>query len=70
MRLALSRSVVVVTGGARGIGAATASAFSALGASVYVGDLDGPRVLDVTSRTSYSVFVDPCSARRGGSTYW
>lgn len=58
MKIDVARSVVVITGGARGIGAATASAFSALGASVYVGDLDGPRVLDVTSRSSYAAFVE------------
>jgi NADP-dependent 3-hydroxy acid dehydrogenase YdfG len=57
-RIDLRQAVVVVTGGARGIGAATVSAFADAGAEVYWGDLDGPRALDVTSRDSFSSFVD------------
>ena len=64
-KLDLSRSVVVITGGARGIGAATAAAFEARDATVFVGDLDGPRVLDVTSRASYAAFVDDVIAEAG-----
>ncbi|MEU4290990.1 SDR family oxidoreductase [Kribbella sp. NPDC026596] len=36
----LSHSVVLITGGARGIGLATAQAFATAGATVYTGDLD------------------------------
>ncbi|WP_410788166.1 SDR family oxidoreductase [Kribbella sp. C-35] len=52
----LRRSVVVVTGAARGIGLATAEAFAAAGATVHAGDLDDS--LDVTSRESFAHFVD------------
>jgi NAD(P)-dependent dehydrogenase (short-subunit alcohol dehydrogenase family) len=38
----LSTAVVVITGGARGIGQATALAFANLGATVYAGDLPEP----------------------------
>jgi NAD(P)-dependent dehydrogenase (short-subunit alcohol dehydrogenase family) len=65
--------VVVITGGARGIGFATARALNALGARVVIGDLDadgtrlaakeiGPSVLgmplDVTDHAGYSTFLD------------
>ena len=43
--------VIVVTGGARGIGAATARALHAAGAKVAIGDLD----LDVTERTAKEI---------------
>jgi NAD(P)-dependent dehydrogenase (short-subunit alcohol dehydrogenase family) len=65
MKIDLSQSVVLVTGGARGIGAATVSAFSEAGATVYWGDLDGPHVLDVTSRSSFNAFVDGVVAEAG-----
>jgi NAD(P)-dependent dehydrogenase (short-subunit alcohol dehydrogenase family) len=38
----LDGAAVAVTGGARGIGLATAKAFAATGAHVYIGDLDEP----------------------------
>ena len=44
----LAGKVVVITGGGRGIGAATASALARLGASVAIGDLD----LDVAKQTA------------------
>jgi NAD(P)-dependent dehydrogenase (short-subunit alcohol dehydrogenase family) len=44
----LAGKVVVITGGGRGIGAATASALTRLGALVAIGDLD----LDVAKRTA------------------
>jgi NAD(P)-dependent dehydrogenase (short-subunit alcohol dehydrogenase family) len=47
----LTGKVVVVTGGARGIGAATARALVAAGARVAIGDLD----LDVTERTAKEI---------------
>jgi hypothetical protein len=61
---------VAVTGGARGIGVATAKAFAAKGAHVYIGDLDehlaqeaaahvGGRgfALDVRSKESFAAFL-------------
>ncbi|MGW5049665.1 SDR family oxidoreductase [Actinokineospora sp. NPDC004072] len=68
--IGLDGAVVVVTGGARGIGLATARAFAAAGAVVWSGDLDVPagergRRLDVTSRESYAAFVDEVLAAHG-----
>lgn len=68
----LSDSVVVITGGARGIGASTAEVFAAQRSSVWIGDLDAdvaqetaaglPGVrsagLDVRDRESWQTFVD------------
>ena len=69
----LNGKVVAITGGARGIGRATAAALVAQGARVAIGDLDGElthRVagelnaavlglpLDVTSRESFTGFLD------------
>ncbi|TGB38521.1 SDR family oxidoreductase [Mycolicibacterium peregrinum] len=64
-------AVVIITGGARGIGAKTAELFSARGATVWIGDVDAdvaattaagiPRYraahLDVTQRSSWEGFV-------------
>ncbi|TVT47092.1 SDR family oxidoreductase [Amycolatopsis rhizosphaerae] len=64
--------VVVITGGARGIGFATARALHRLGASVAIGDVDEIRLkesakelgigvhgpLDVTSPESFAAFLD------------
>ncbi|WP_458316434.1 SDR family oxidoreductase [Mycolicibacterium brisbanense] len=64
-------AVVVITGGARGIGANTAEVFCAAGATVWIGDVDGDVAaataagirncrsarLDVTDRTSWDGFV-------------
>jgi NAD(P)-dependent dehydrogenase (short-subunit alcohol dehydrogenase family) len=63
----LEGAIVVVTGGARGIGQSTADLFRARRATVCVGDLDsaqssaaaGVRIVavDVTSRDSFAEFV-------------
>lgn len=75
--LALDGAVVLVTGGARGIGRATGAAFARAGARVWLGDLDEPAAsaaataigdgaramrLDVTDRRSFDAFLD--AARR------
>ncbi|WP_310961156.1 SDR family NAD(P)-dependent oxidoreductase [Nocardioides terrisoli] len=75
----LSGKVIAVTGGARGIGAATATALTAAGASVVVGDLDlelaGRRAqeygglalrLDVSSQESFAGFLDSVVSEYGG----
>lgn len=69
----LEGSVVVVTGGARGIGAATAAALAAKGARVAIGDIDAELAertakeigrdaiglhLDVTDRGGFPAFLD------------
>jgi NAD(P)-dependent dehydrogenase (short-subunit alcohol dehydrogenase family) len=70
--------VVVITGGARGIGAATAAAVSRLGASVAIGDLDLDVAkgtageidalalpLDVTDRPGFTRFLDEVEKQLG-----
>ena len=74
----LDGKVVAVTGGARGIGDATARALSAAGARVAIGDLDADLAavsaqaygglalpLDVTSRDSFAGFLDKVEAEFG-----
>lgn len=70
--------VIAISGGARGIGEATARALAAAGAKVAVGDLDAELAsqsaqsyggiglpLDVTSPASYSAFLDKVEAEYG-----
>jgi NAD(P)-dependent dehydrogenase (short-subunit alcohol dehydrogenase family) len=69
----LTGKIIVVTGAARGIGAATARAFAREGASLALGDLDGDlaaavasevgtqsigRKLDVTDHAGFAAFLD------------
>jgi NAD(P)-dependent dehydrogenase (short-subunit alcohol dehydrogenase family) len=76
----LAGKVVVITGGGRGIGAATASALARLGASVAIGDLDldvakqtadglGDEAialpLDVTDRAGFTRFLDEVERQLG-----
>jgi NAD(P)-dependent dehydrogenase (short-subunit alcohol dehydrogenase family) len=74
----LQGRTIAVTGGARGIGEATARALAAAGARVIVGDLDADLAarsaasygglglrLDVTSRESFAGFLDAVRAEHG-----
>lgn len=70
VKLELHGSVVAITGGARGIGLATARTFARAGAIVCIGDLDEPAAivaaqevggrayaLDVSQRPSFETFI-------------
>lgn len=76
----LAGQVVAITGGARGIGRATATALIAQGAQVAIGDIDAALAertaqelgsgtiglpLDVTQRSSFAVFLDEVESRLG-----
>jgi NAD(P)-dependent dehydrogenase (short-subunit alcohol dehydrogenase family) len=76
----LRDKVIVITGGARGIGAATARALAAQGAKIVIGDLDLPAAeatakelgpdalalrLDVTDFVGFTKFIDEAEGRVG-----
>jgi NAD(P)-dependent dehydrogenase (short-subunit alcohol dehydrogenase family) len=76
----LTDKVVVITGAARGIGAATARAVARAGAKLALGDLDGDlaeavatevggqaigRKLDVTDHAGFAAFLDEVEAELG-----
>jgi NAD(P)-dependent dehydrogenase (short-subunit alcohol dehydrogenase family) len=78
MMASINGKVVAITGGARGIGEATAKALAGLGAKLAVGDLDSELAstsarayggiglpLDVTSQESFSAFLDKVEAEYG-----
>ncbi|WP_341257277.1 SDR family oxidoreductase [Gordonia malaquae] len=71
-------AVVVITGGARGIGAATAELFASRGAQVWIGDVDADVAaqtaarlgirsahVDVTSHSSWTGFVETVIGEAG-----
>jgi len=65
-KIEVDDAIVVVTGGARGIGKATVDRFAARGATVCAGDLDGASyTVDVTSRNSFAEFVAAVIDRYG-----
>lgn len=65
-RIDIEGAIVVVTGGARGIGKSTADLFTATGATVCAGDLDGAdNTVDVTSRDSFAEFTRSVLDRHG-----
>jgi NAD(P)-dependent dehydrogenase (short-subunit alcohol dehydrogenase family) len=79
-RHSLSGKVVAITGGARGIGKATAAALVRKGCRVAIGDLDLPLAektaaelgggtiavsLDVTDRASFAAFLDEAERQLG-----
>jgi NAD(P)-dependent dehydrogenase (short-subunit alcohol dehydrogenase family) len=76
---AIRDKVIVITGGARGIGFATATALHGLGAKVAIGDVDEAKVkesatglglevygkLDVTDPESFAAFLDDVERQLG-----
>jgi short-subunit dehydrogenase len=69
-KIELDDAVVAITGGARGIGKATADLFAAKGATVCIGDLDttgapNSYTVDVTSRDSFAKFTHAVTDRFG-----
>jgi NAD(P)-dependent dehydrogenase (short-subunit alcohol dehydrogenase family) len=58
-RSAIRDKVVVITGGARGIGYATASALHNLGAKVAIGDVDEAKLKESATELGLDVYATP-----------
>ncbi len=74
MKQDLTGKVVVITGGGRGIGAATTQLLTSVGATMAICDLDAAsiaksgvfgRVVDVTDRAAFKIFLDEVEAELG-----
>src|SRR5207248_1837852 len=65
MNLNLANKVVIITGGAAGIGRATADRFAAEGAIVIVWDVSGEPKIDVTNRGSVDAAARDVIAKHG-----
>ncbi len=65
MKLNLENKVVIVTGGAAGIGRATVAAFAAEGARVVAWDVAGEPKVDVTNRESVEAATADVVAKHG-----
>ncbi|HKR64912.1 MAG TPA: SDR family oxidoreductase [Thermoanaerobaculia bacterium] len=65
MQLGLNDKVVIITGGAGGIGRATADAFAREGARVVVWDVTSETKVDVTSRESVEAAIAAVIAEHG-----
>ncbi len=77
--MSVAEKVIAITGGARGIGLATAAVLHGLGTKVAIGDIDEPAVkeagsrlglqvcrgLDVTDRQSFTDFLDSVENQLG-----
>src|ERR1700735_1998312 len=59
--------VVAITGGARGIGLATASALAAAGARVAIGDIDGDEAVRAAAKIGDAVLASELDVTDGGS---
>ena len=64
--MSVAGKVAIVTGGSRGIGAATVDLLRGHGATVEIFDLDGAKPVDVTDERAVSAAADTVVRRHGG----